>query len=570
MQQATDKATTPLIGALVSALRVEDAKTLNGPALEALMRADGGVLPTVVGYLANGSIEDIASRLPLYEALLDLLSEWASSHCLVALCVEGTPAPIIELLNNLSYIDGLSSRALLVRDQALNNVAQHPHFASQAAELSGAAKQSRTYRKQLAARATEVAASASATQAEREAAYVQALKPLQFRSMTLLDLHKSGLQNHLYLSAQAPHHAPHYASYGGYGHHHHVAVSAPPNNAARLSRIRRELAALQASLPLTWGSSAMFVVDEEKPDFFSFLLVGPEGTPYQNGLFHFDCQLPADFPHSPPKVTLVTTGGGRVRFNPNLYKDGKVCLSLLGTWAGPSWDPKTSTLLQVIVSIQSLILVADPYFNEPGVEATMNTASGMAASAQYNAYIRVQTLRCAMLDMLQKSPYIFQDAVKLHFALKAHEIKAQCERWATQHAEVYDVQMRGQRHVVVADLGPVSSFHQVTQPLVDLLFAPASSSLHRAPLPSHTVVMVDEDGVFGGSADDDDEDDDDDDDDDDDNDDDGGGGVDYNGFHGGGKGFGESDDDDDEEEEEAAVQQAKRLKPATAEVIDLT
>jgi hypothetical protein len=35
-----------------------------------------------------------------------------------------------------------------------------------------------------------------------------------------------------------------------------------------------------------------------------------------------------------------------VRFNPNLYINGKVCLSLLGTWSGPSWNPKTSTLLQ--------------------------------------------------------------------------------------------------------------------------------------------------------------------------------------------------------------------------------
>ena len=46
-----------------------------------------------------------------------------------------------------------------------------------------------------------------------------------------------------------------------------------------------------------------------------------------------------------------------MRFNPNLYNCGKVCLSLLGTWAGPGWNPKTSTLLQVLVSIQSLIMV---------------------------------------------------------------------------------------------------------------------------------------------------------------------------------------------------------------------
>lgn len=47
--------------------------------------------------------------------------------------------------------------------------------------------------------------------------------------------------------------------------------------------------------------------------------------------------------------------------------DGKVCLSLLGTWdgdRGESWNMCTSTLLQVLVSIQSLILVPEPFFNE--------------------------------------------------------------------------------------------------------------------------------------------------------------------------------------------------------------
>lgn len=46
------------------------------------------------------------------------------------------------------------------------------------------------------------------------------------------------------------------------------------------------------------------------------------------------------------QVQFLTTGNGSVRFNPNLYNCGKVCLSLLGTWSGPSWDPATSTILQ--------------------------------------------------------------------------------------------------------------------------------------------------------------------------------------------------------------------------------
>lgn len=38
-----------------------------------------------------------------------------------------------------------------------------------------------------------------------------------------------------------------------------------------------------------------------------------------------------------------------MRFNPNLYNCGKVCLSLLGTWSGgrgEGWDPHSSSALQ--------------------------------------------------------------------------------------------------------------------------------------------------------------------------------------------------------------------------------
>ena len=50
--------------------------------------------------------------------------------------------------------------------------------------------------------------------------------------------------------------------------------------------------------------------------------------------------------------------------NPNLYEEGKVCLSILGTWAGDqneSWSASRSSLLQAFVSIQGLVLVKEPY-----------------------------------------------------------------------------------------------------------------------------------------------------------------------------------------------------------------
>ncbi|KAG5183636.1 ubiquitin-conjugating enzyme/RWD-like protein, partial [Tribonema minus] len=121
-----------------------------------------------------------------------------------------------------------------------------------------------------------------------------------------------------------------------------------------------------------------------------------------DGLFEFDIRLPQRYPVVAPEVHFLTTGNGSVRFNPNLYNSGKVCLSLLGTWRGPGWEPNKSTLLQVFVSIQSLILVPDPWFNEPGYEHDMGTPKGDAESESYNQTIRAGTLRFAILEPLRR------------------------------------------------------------------------------------------------------------------------------------------------------------------------
>ena len=56
--------------------------------------------------------------------------------------------------------------------------------------------------------------------------------------------------------------------------------------------------------------------------------------------------------------------------HPLISREGRVCLSLLGTWHShndtESWNPKQSTLLQLFLSIQSLVLTARPYYNEAG------------------------------------------------------------------------------------------------------------------------------------------------------------------------------------------------------------
>jgi ubiquitin-protein ligase len=98
----------------------------------------------------------------------------------------------------------------------------------------------------------------------------------------------------------------------------------------RFRRLITEITTLKTGLP-----PGIFVrYAESRPDVQKVIIIGPVGTPYENGLFEFDVFCGQGFPNKPPQVHFKTTGGGRVCFNPNLYPDGKVCLSLLGTWQG--------------------------------------------------------------------------------------------------------------------------------------------------------------------------------------------------------------------------------------------
>ena len=183
--------------------------------------------------------------------------------------------------------------------------------------------------------------------------------------------------------------------------------------------------------PIHYESSIFIRVDDSSMSCMRALITGPDNTPYDSGCFIFDIYMPSDFPSVPPKVWFMNHGG--VRFNPNLYDYGKVCLSLLGTWSGnkgESWIENLSTLIQVFISIQSLILIEDPYFNEPGYEREKNTTTGTKKSDSYNSKIRLYTMKHAMLGLLKK-PYIgFENVIKNHFALKKY-IKETVEKWVS-------------------------------------------------------------------------------------------------------------------------------------------
>jgi hypothetical protein len=112
--------------------------------------------------------------------------------------------------------------------------------------------------------------------ATEEAAYKAALKDLQFRIEPLVNA--AGNPDHYFRDKK------------------NAIDNGGVHSQKRMLAISKEIGSLVTTLPLEWGSSVHVRVDEERMDLVKALIIGPGGTPYQNGAFLFDILLPPDYP----------------------------------------------------------------------------------------------------------------------------------------------------------------------------------------------------------------------------------------------------------------------------------
>lgn len=128
------------------------------------------------------------------------------------------------------------------------------------------------------------------------------------------------------------------------------------------------------------------------------MIVGPSETPYFGGFYFFEFTFPTDYPHSPPNVKYCTNSNN-IRFNPNLYVNGKVCVSLLNTWRGDQWTSCQS--ISTILLTLCTLLCNNPILNEPGISINHKDVYN------YNEIIEFSNINIAICNIVQKNKDVY-------------------------------------------------------------------------------------------------------------------------------------------------------------------
>lgn len=162
---------------------------------------------------------------------------------------------------------------------------------------------------------------------------------------------------------------------------------------------------VEVQKPLYQESGIYYSFDEANMQKGYACIFGPKGTPYEDCPMLYEFTIGNTFPFDPPHV-MFRTQDRCTRFHPNMYVEGKVCLSILHTWEGPKWA-STMRLSTILVTLQS-IMDEYPLRHEPGWERAPESQQKLYARAVEHACMNYILQRALSFLEKKQQPTVFQ------------------------------------------------------------------------------------------------------------------------------------------------------------------
>eukprot|EP01133_Synstelium_polycarpum_P004091 gene4091-4771_t len=134
-----------------------------------------------------------------------------------------------------------------------------------------------------------------------------------------------------------------------------------------IKRILRELKEF-SSTPL---EGVTLMPSDQDLSNIDAIIIGPSGTPYENGHFKARLTLGADFPRGPPKANFITK-----IFHPNVSKKGEICVNTLKK----DWSEDLG-IKHILLTIKCLLIVPNP-------ESSLNEDASRLLLDAYDDYCK--------------------------------------------------------------------------------------------------------------------------------------------------------------------------------------
>eukprot|EP00045_Choanoeca_perplexa_P017844 m.268449 g.268449 ORF g.268449 m.268449 type:complete len:165 (+) comp17652_c0_seq1:139-633(+) len=132
-----------------------------------------------------------------------------------------------------------------------------------------------------------------------------------------------------------------------------------------LKRLMKEHKALMEDAP-----PGILAGPVQEDNFFEWeaFVTGPEDTPFEFGVFRAVLTFPKDYPNSPPTMRFTSD-----LFHPNIYSDGRVCISIIHPpGADPSGYEHSSERWSPVQSVDKILLSVVSMLAEPNDESPAN------------------------------------------------------------------------------------------------------------------------------------------------------------------------------------------------------